>query len=109
MCGRNLRNMREVTMGRAHRTNNISDALENAFSALVGQKRPMVWRSIGGFGKDFAMDEAAVIHRDQDQRHPEKVKRPLVEYERGEREGYGDVHPRSCKGDEGLTRVASDI
>ena len=97
MFDRNLRNMREVTMGRAQRTNNISDSRDNAFFPLVGHKHPTLWRSIEWFKKDAALDEAVIIHREQGARQPKKVKRTLVEsqnrvrnmcedYERGERD-----------------------
>ena len=97
MFGRNLWNMRQVTMDRGHRTNNISEAWGNAFFSLVGHKHPTVWRSIEGFKKDVAMDEAVVVHHEQGVRQPKKVKRTLVEfqnrvrnmcdeYERGERD-----------------------
>ena len=97
MFDRNLWNMRQVTLDRARKTNNISDARSNAFFSLVGHKRPKVWRSIGGFKKDVAMDEEVLIHHDRGMRRPKKVKRALVEfqnrvrnmceeYERGERD-----------------------
>ena len=97
MFDRNLWNMRQVTMDRGHRTNNISEAWNNAFFSLVGHKHPTVWRSIEGFKKDVAMDEAVVVHHEQGMRQPKKVKRTLVEfqnrvrnmceeYERGERD-----------------------
>ena len=94
MFDRNLRSVREVTMDRARRANNISEARGNAFLfSLVGRKRPAVRRSI----EDVAIDEPAVIRRGQGVRQPKKVKRALVEfqnrvrdmheeYERGERE-----------------------
>ena len=65
----------------ARRTSKISEARNNAPPLLrVRRQRPEVWRSVRGL-KDVAMEEAAVTHRDQRQRHPKKANRALVEFQ----------------------------
>ena len=81
MFDRNLWNMRDVTMDRAHSANNISEDRNNAFFSLVGHRRPKVWKSIEGFRKDVAIDESVVIHHDQGMTQPKKVGRALVEFQ----------------------------
>ena len=72
---------RDVTMSRGHRTNNISEAWNDAFLPVVGQKHPSVWNTMDGFRKHTAYDEAVVTHEDQGQRQPKNLKRTLVEFQ----------------------------
>ena len=83
-------------MGRAHRTNNISEEWNNDCFSLVGHRRHPVWICVDGFKKDDAMGDDVVIDHEHGQvaegseadtnEFQDRVRIMFSEYERGGRD-----------------------